>query len=215
MAHNCLLILHTGKTILCAYIIEKIQHEPQTTTAYLICNSYTKGKDIVAETLRSLAVQLLRRNLDVLPYAFENYANKAFPASVSNVRRLLLEVLAIIPNTRICIDGLDEYPPSQQRSILTEILGFAKAPSSRCKFLICSRDVPAIAKQLRNKPLLSLRDEQSGLDDDIENYLKENLQDLPERLEGNEDVLNEVLGELRLKADGLSTLVGSWYELTY
>lgn len=211
MTFNYLLIPDAGKTILCAYIIEKLQQESQTTTAYLICNSYTKGKDTVAETLRSLAVQLLRRNLDILPYAFENYANKAFSASVSNVRRLLLEILALIPNTRICIDGLDEYPQSQQRSILTEILGFARAPGSQCKILICSRDVPTIDKQLRNKPLLSLRDEQSGVDDDIENYLKEYLQDLLERFEGNEHVMNEILGELRLKADGMSTSVWLLY----
>ena len=210
MIFSHLLILDAGKTILCAYIVEKLQQESHTTTAYLICNSYTKGKDTVAETLRSLAAQLLQTNLDILPYAFENYANKAFSASVSNVRRLLLEILAIIPNTRICIDGLDEYLQSQQRSILTELLQFAKASGSQCKVLISSRDVPTIAKQLRNKPLLSFRDEQSGVDDDIESYLKEHLQDLLERLEGNEGVMHEVLSELRLKADGTSKIYFSW-----
>ena len=40
--------------------------------------------------MRSLAGQLLRANQDIMPYAFENYANKALPASVQQIREVVV-----------------------------------------------------------------------------------------------------------------------------
>ena len=157
----------------------------------------------MSETMRSLAAQLLRANQDIMPYAFENYANKALPASVQHVRKLLLDLLGMIPETLIFIDGLDEYPEPQQRSMLTEILPLANVTGGQCKLLISSRDVPVIANKMRNKPLISLRDEYSGVDEDIQNYLNEALQELKDRFEGKASDMDEILGVIALKADGM------------
>src|ERR1700722_16301918 len=78
-----------GKTILCTYLIENIQRERHITTAYYICNSYTNGKNLAAEVMRSLTLQLLRQNIELAAYVFENYANKGFPPSVAHLRNLL------------------------------------------------------------------------------------------------------------------------------
>ena len=153
--------------------------------------------------MRSLAAQLLRANQDIMPYAFENYANKALPASVQQIRKLLSDLLGMIPKTLIFIDGLDEYPEPQQKSMLTEILPLAKVTSGQCNVLISSRDVPVIASKMRNRPLISLRDEYSGVDEDIQNYLNEALQDLKERFEGKASEMDEILGVITLKADGM------------
>ena len=187
---------------MCSYIIEKLQHDSQTTIAYIIGNGFTKGRNIISETMRSLTAQLLRANPDIFPYAFDNYANKALPPSVAHLRKLLADLLGMIPETLIFIDGLDEYPEPQQRSILTEVLPLARVPEGRCKVLLSSRDVPAIASKMRNKPLISLRDEYSGIDEDIQNYLNESLQDLRDRFEGREREMKEILEVITLKADG-------------
>ncbi|EXJ84684.1 hypothetical protein A1O3_05354 [Capronia epimyces CBS 606.96] len=192
-----------GKTILCSYIIEKLQHESQTTTAYVICNSYTQGKNIVSENLRSLAAQLLRANRDLVPHAFDNYANKSLPPSITHVKKLILDLLNIIQETRIFIDGLDEYSISQQRSMLTEILPFAKVSGGECKIIISSRNVPDISNKLKNRPLISLRDEYSGVEGDIQNYLNEKLQELRERFEGKDRETKDILDLVTLKADGM------------
>lgn len=65
-----------GKTTLGEHIIELLQRGPQIATAYSICNIYTKGKNVLGDTMRILAIQLLRANLEIMPYVFEDYANK-------------------------------------------------------------------------------------------------------------------------------------------
>ncbi|KIW21374.1 hypothetical protein PV08_01954 [Exophiala spinifera] len=193
-----------GKTILTSYIIDKLQNDSKTITiAYIICNSYTSGKNILSETMRGLAAQLLRANPDIMPYAFDNYANKALPPSVSHVRKLLSEILGMIPETFLFIDGLDEYTESQQRSILTEVLPLTRVTGGTCKVLLSSRDVPSISKRMKSKPRISLRDEYSGVEEDIQKYLAEELQEIKERFEGKENEMEEIIEVIALKADGM------------
>jgi hypothetical protein len=80
----------------------------------------------VSDNLRSLAAQLLLANRDLVPHAFDSYANKSLLPSVTHVRKLIADLLSMIQVTLIFIDGVDEYPISQQRSMLGEILPFAK-----------------------------------------------------------------------------------------
>ncbi|EXJ71755.1 uncharacterized protein A1O5_05565 [Cladophialophora psammophila CBS 110553] len=192
-----------GKTILCSYIIDTLQRESTRTIAYIICNSYTQGKDIVSGNLRGLAAQLLRANRDLVPYAFDTFANKALPPSVTHVKRLISDLLDMIQETFIFIDGLDEYSMPQQRSMLNEILSFAKVTGGKCKITISSRDVPAIASKMKNRPLISLRDEHSGVEEDIQNFLSEALQELSARFEGKERDMKDILDLVTLKADGM------------
>jgi hypothetical protein len=119
-----------GKTILCTYIIRCMQEEGVFTTVYHICNSYTTGKDLRGEVMRSIAAQLLQGNLELAPFVFENYANKGLEPSISRLRKLLPELLGTIPSVRIIVDGLDEYPESEQTKILTELIALTKAPNS-------------------------------------------------------------------------------------
>jgi hypothetical protein len=200
-----------GKTILTTYLIDKLQKQSQTTIGYLICNSYTKGKSLLAETMRSLAVQLLRANLDLMPYAFDNYANKGLPVSTAHLRRLLQELVVMIPEIRICVDGLDEYPEPDQRSILQDILPLTKVVGGNCRVLISSREVPSITRALKNKPSISLRDEESGVDEDIDNYVHDALQELRERFCENEAIIDEIQHEISAQADGPYAYTG-WLE---
>ncbi|KAJ9503773.1 hypothetical protein H2202_000912 [Exophiala xenobiotica] len=193
-----------GKTVLCSYIIDQLQqHESKLTVAYLICSSNTAGKNVVSDNLRSLAAQLLLANRDLVPHAFDNYANKSLPPSVTHVRKLIMDLLSMIPVTLIFIDGVDEYPISQQRSMLGEILPFAKTTGGLCKIIVSSRDVPTIASKMKNRPLISLRDEYSGVEEDIQNYLNEALQELRLRFEGSERAMKDILDLVTLKADGM------------
>lgn len=172
------------------------------TVAYIICNSYTQGKNIVSENLRSLAAQMLRGNRDLVPHAFDNYANKSIPPTVTNVRKLIVELLDMIKETLIFIDGLDEYSISSQRSMLAEILPFAKGKGVKCKIIVSSRDVPAISSKMKNRPLISLRDEYSGVEQDIQNYLNEKLEELRLEREWSKRDMKEIVDIIVLKADG-------------
>jgi hypothetical protein len=196
-----------GKTILCTYLIENIQRERHITTAYYICNSYTNGKNLAAEVMRSLTLQLIRQNMELAAYVFENYANKGFPPSVAHLRTLLKSLLSTIPTTRICIDGLDEYPPSEQRSILQELLALAKQAGAHYRILFSSRDMDNIRKALQNKPTISFRDEKDALDKDIQAYVHGALTDVREKFRSHPRLLGDIESRIIAKADGKSSMI--------
>jgi hypothetical protein len=153
--------------------------------------------------MRSLAAQLLIENLDLMPYAFENFANKAVPASVPQLRRLLGELLTTIPKTRIFIDGLDEYPEIDQRAIIQEIFSLTKDDTRQCKVMFSSREGKEVDRYLRNKPTISFRDNNADVDNDIKLYIdgSETFRELRERFPNNEDLIHETKEELTNLAD--------------
>lgn len=165
----------TGKTILSTYMIKQMQEEEGFTTAYHICNSYTTGKNLLGEILRSITVQFLRSNLELAPFIFENYANKGLAPSIVRMRKLLPELIATLSSIRIIVDGLDEYPESDQRIILTELLALSKLAGSQCKILFSNREGKQINKSLTGKPTISLRD-QDDVNKDIETYVHATLE---------------------------------------
>jgi len=154
--------------------------------------------------MRSLTLQLLRQNIELAGYVFENYANKGFPPSVSHLRTLLKSLLSTIPTTRICIDGLDEYPPGEQRAILAELLALAKQPGGHCRILFSSRDVDNIRKALDKKPTISFRDEKDALERDIRAYVHGALAELRHRFRKNPRLMDKIESQIINKADGKS-----------
>ena len=160
-----------GKTILSTYIIRCTQEEAGFTTAYHICNSYTTGKDLRGEIMRSIVSQLLQGNLDLAPFVFENYANKGLEPSIARLRKFLPELFGTIPSVRIIIDGLDEYPESEQTKVLTELISLTKAPNSQCRILFSNREGKQINRSLNGRPTISLRDQQDVVNGDIQLYV--------------------------------------------
>ncbi len=49
------ILIEIGKSILSAYIVQQMQEQSSLSTVYHICNSYTTGKDLQGEILRSVA----------------------------------------------------------------------------------------------------------------------------------------------------------------
>ena len=182
-------------------MIKNMQDEQGFTTAYHICNSYTTGKNLLGEILRSITVQFLRSNLELAPYIFENYANKGLAPSIVRLRKLLPELMATLSSVRIIIDGLDEYPEPDQRQILSELLALSKLPGSQCKILFSNREGKQINKILTGKPTISLR-EQVDVNNDIEIYVRANL----ERLRGgpldNKNLIDQIESRIVENSNG-------------
>ena len=194
-----------GKTILSTYIIRCLQEEGGFTTAYHICNSYTTGKDLRGEVMRSIAAQLLQGNLELAPFVFENYANKGLEPSISRLRNLLPELLGTIPSVRIIIDGLDEYPESEQTKILTELIALTRARDSKCRLLFSNREGKQINKTLNGKPTISLRDQDSDVNRDIQLYVHAFLK--PMRDEFDNDLIDKVERRIIEQANGKRILL--------
>jgi hypothetical protein len=191
----------TGKTILSTYMIKQMQEEQGFTTAYHICNSYTTGKNLLGEILRSITVQFLRSNLELAPFIFDNYANKGLAPSIVRMRKLLPELIATLSSIRIIVDGLDEYPESDQRIILTDLLALSKLPGSQCKILFSNREGKQINKSLTGRPTISLRD-QDDVNKDIETYVHANLDSFRGGPLDNHNLIDWIEHEIVRKANG-------------
>ncbi len=104
-------------------------------------------------------------------YIFENYANKGLPPSLPRLRKLLPELLEIIPCIRIIVDGLDEYPETDQRQVFQELLGLVKSSGSQCRVLFSNRESELINKTLSAKPIIDLKDQHNDVNEDIKAYV--------------------------------------------
>jgi Cdc6-like AAA superfamily ATPase len=190
----------TGKTILSTYMIKRMQEEQGFTTAYHICNSYTTGKNLLAEILRSITVQFLRSNLELAPFIFENYANKGLAPSIVRLRKLLPELVATLTSIRVIVDGLDEYPVSDQRIILTELLTLSKSSGGQCKILFSNREGQQINKLLKDRATISLKDQSVDVNKDIEAYVHAKLEDF--RGPFDDRLIDRIEHQVVSKADG-------------
>lgn len=178
--------------------------EEHVTTAYHICHRYTGGKDLSTEIMKSLIIQLLQKNVELAAYAFEDYANKGFRPSVLHLKALLKSLVQTIPATRIFIDGLDEYPASDQRSILIQLLELTKSPNIPCRVLFSSRDVGNIRRALQNKPTINFRDEKEMVERDIKAYVHSAISELRDVFKSHPQVLDDIENTVISKADGKS-----------
>jgi hypothetical protein len=155
---------------------------------------------LLGDILRSFAGQLLRANLDLAPYVFENYANKGLAPAIVRMRRLFAELLEFIPFVGVILDGIDKYPESDQKAILTELLSLSKASSGTCKILISSRTSSLIKSLLSTKPTISLRDYHEEVQVDIRSYVCERLGDL--RRKFGDQLIDRIERRILEKADG-------------
>jgi hypothetical protein len=155
---------------------------------------------LLGEILRSITVQFLRGNLELAPFIFENYANKGLSPSIVRMRKLLPELVATLTSIRIIVDGLDEYPVSDQRIILTELLTLSKSSGGQCKILFSNREGQQINKLLKEKPMISLRDQSVDVNKDIEAYVHAKMEDFRGPFEDR--LIDRIERQVVAKADG-------------
>ena len=195
-------LIFKGKTILCSWIINSLREESHITAPFYICNSYTNGKILLSEILRSLTAQLLRRHKDLAPYVFDKYANTGLSPSTPHLKNLLNDLLTTIPTVRMCIDGLDEFPDNDQRKIITELSALSRASRGQFRILFSSREVALIEHAMRGKPLISLNVEKLSVRSDICAYVHDRLSSIRDSFDENfvaeieRQVVEKAKGEL-------------------
>jgi hypothetical protein len=106
----------------------------------------------------------------------------------------------MIPSIRVILDGVDEYPASDQTAILTELLSLSKSSGGTCKILISSRISVQIKKVLSSKPTISLRDYHEEVQRDIHAYVCERLRALRGRF--SDRLIDTVETKVMERADG-------------
>ena len=156
--------------------MKTLRLEKRNTTLYYFCGSSSNSQTDCSRVLRSLAIQLVRYEPTLATHVSTNYIQQGISASVPQLRKLLSELLGVVPRPQILIDGLDECDSSSQEQILVELLNYSNTSTRLSKLLILSRDGGITRRRLRQKPTLSLREESKWLQNDISAFIKGGLE---------------------------------------
>ncbi|KAH6714004.1 hypothetical protein BKA61DRAFT_428897, partial [Leptodontidium sp. MPI-SDFR-AT-0119] len=145
------------------------QPSGQNHTCYYFCNSQEAG-NICSQILRTVALQLLRRNVDLASLIANQYVYQGTSCGMAQLRTLLPQMLETIDSTRIIIDGLDECSVETQMSVLKDLERLL-GKDVHCKIIISSRRDVKIAEKLSGKTQIRL-DELQEVESDIRLYVK-------------------------------------------
>ncbi|PTB59829.1 hypothetical protein M431DRAFT_56976, partial [Trichoderma harzianum CBS 226.95] len=209
-----------GKSVLATQIDIFLQTSRQSLVVRHFC-TYSYASSIqFDQILRSLLLQLIRSNGDLITYIYEKFvlAKQAVTIkSLSQLIRTSCEAISPVPSEKkyihIILDGLDECDVEKQGRItnLLETIISLGGPNSSMfyKVLISSRPSPLLSKKFRKRPTVSLIDEKSRIDEAIKIYANQKLGFLRNRfLEfgicGTD--IAELSHSISLKADGIRTL---------
>jgi hypothetical protein len=174
--------------------------------------------------LTTLVSQVLRQNIKLVAYVYQEFVAEACSPSISELHRILLDLLPQLTSPRILIDGIDEcihydnHGSPRDLAPLKDVLqallqleqpGNGTPPP---KILLASRDVLQVTGKLSKKLVLSLDDETLAVTMDIRCFTKQRFRDIQERFEGILDadrILNQVEDKI------VSRSQGSWTRFFY
>ena len=188
-----------GKSVLCSQLIKTLKESGLHTAVFYMCNSSLTGQDCCVEMLKSLATQLLKSNVEIGTYVYDEFINRGVRVSISTLRKLWKSLHRI--STRIVVDGLDELEEKEHRAVITELSRIAKAAAPLCKILISSREGREIGRELRQNPCLSLNDEAENIGTSIRLFVTRELEHF--RHDFREDLLTEAGLSITQKAGGM------------
>ncbi|TRX91712.1 hypothetical protein FHL15_007494 [Xylaria flabelliformis] len=206
----------SGKSVLTSEITKFMRASSQFVVRHFCSQRYTSSI-LYHQILRSLLLQLLRNNDELVAHVYRDSVLGRKPPTIQALEKLILSLLKVTSNEPrqinyvwIVLDGLNECEPRQQISLmsfLNQLTGkTASGGDTVCKILISSRHSPTIAKRLRVWQVISLSDERNSVKLAIMRYVSQRLQLLHDKLRQLELSQKEIEGLARVitnKADGM------------
>lgn len=208
----------TGKSVIATQIVKFLQSSGKAMVIQHFC-TYTHLSSIQYETiLRSLLVQLMRTNSDLIAHAHAEFViGKKLPTSQALEQLLLAFGGAVSPipsesrSIHLVIDGLDECEPDQQGRIahlLEKLRGLRSSASSVFKILLCSRRTQQLEKRLRKRTVqvVSMTNEKGSIEPAIRTYANQRLRAIRYRLFPmglTDSDLRDISINIARKADGM------------
>lgn len=185
---------------MCSYIIRVLDQTVGLNMCYYFCNSQGAGA-VSSQILRTVALQLLRCNLDLASLIANEYVYRGSNCGMAQLRVLIPQILELLPCTRIVIDGLDECSIDDQKTILKELQALCLRPTIRCKLLFSSRQEVYIREKLSGKPHIPL-EKRDEVESDIRLFVRYKMTQLRT---SNRTLLKKIESLLVEKANGESS----------
>lgn len=205
----------TGKSVMSAQLINYMKAANMFVIHHFCTYSYPSSTSY-EKILRSLLLQLLRKDGDLVAHVYNECVLEKKSPTLSTLEHLLQVLLASLSSEPcqtehiwILLDGLDECDTDKQARVVSLLNQVASKSSSSestvCKVLVSSRPTRILAKRLGKKQTLSLSDEKAALTEAIRRYASQRLQSLHHKfsqLDIETDELIEIEYGVARKADG-------------
>ena len=171
----------TGKSVLSSSIVNFMKCNDNSLIISHFCDYAYPSSTKYDLILRSLLLQLIRRDGDLAAHIYENYVLIRKTPSIPVLERLLQLLLSSISKQPrqvsyvwIVLDGIDECDPLTQNKIFSLISQVTtRAPTSNdiiCKALVSCRYSANASAKLRKSQSISLREEKEQLSLAIRRY---------------------------------------------
>ncbi len=167
-----------GKSFLCSLVVQNSEIHPDRSTIYYFCGERPSGKDAATALLRTLAVQLLRQNLELAPLIHQAFVQQGQGRSAPTIKKILKEIVCSVKASRMVLDGIDEWDHTAQRDTLKALFELQKHGGNKCKLLVSSRKEPSIGKFMPQKAHMDINMQSV---EGLHRYIRSNTEELRDR----------------------------------
>lgn len=195
-----------GKTVMTSIIVEhlwtKFQADSDIGIAYLYCNYESQQEQKFGALVASLLKQLVRR-MRVLPDnigdLYRCHREKGTRPDDNEVTSALHSIEGSYSRTFFVIDALDECINSDgtRKRLLMEI--FKYQSNTTAALFATSRFIPEITSLFQGEMSMEIR----AIDHDVQKYLDNHINRLPNCVLQNKDLQNTVKAEIVRAVDGM------------
>ncbi|KAF7522528.1 hypothetical protein G7054_g12117 [Neopestalotiopsis clavispora] len=206
----------TGKSVLASSIVN-FAHSAGSLVLSHFCNYVYPSSTKYESILRSLLLQLARKDTELADHIFKDYVEKKKAPSLPVLETLLRFLLNSISREPcktayvwIVIDGIDECEPLAQNKVLSLISQVTSRTSNSdevfCKAIIFCRFSSSASAKLRKSQSLSLSEEKQHVSMSIRKYAAQKLHSIYHKFEQMSltmDDIKEIEDAVTEKADGM------------
>ncbi|KAK4183141.1 hypothetical protein QBC35DRAFT_478452 [Podospora australis] len=132
-----------------------------TTVIYYFCR-YSQA-DRSSEILKTIVLQLMKAHPDMVRVIYNSYVQTHREPSVRVLKMMLSGtpdhpgLLTAASPCRIILDGVDECPSQEQKFVIQDMLQLLSVEAAQnCKLLVCSGEMPEIARIMRKMKRLGM-----------------------------------------------------------
>lgn len=184
----------------CSKIVEHLRNSSNSIAIFYFCQHARTSHNPSADVLRSFATQLIVANTELAPYVLDTFANNGLKASKQHLGLIIEKLIMSFESIRIVVDGLDEWPSTEQEEVIDDITKMKGSSPGACKVLISSRAISPISKLLETKPRLCLADYPKTVNATIAAFVRSRLDTLRQRFDTS--IVDELGAKITQKAKG-------------
>ncbi|EHK42609.1 hypothetical protein TRIATDRAFT_224424, partial [Trichoderma atroviride IMI 206040] len=206
----------SGKSVISTQLVNFMQ-TAKMFVMYHFCTYLYMSSTMYEQILRSLLMQLLRKDGDLVAHVYEEFVLGKKSPTISALERLLQLLFKSVSDEPsqteyfwIILDGLDECEPDKQArviSLMNQVTSHRSLSGNAvCKVLISSRSSTTLSHWLRKKQIVSLSEEKYCLEGAIRLYAAQRLQALEHRfhqLDIAPGELDDIERQIAKRADGM------------